>query len=301
MTPPLPPTPDRHGVALALVLLVTLALAVMAHASLALAGTEARIARLEARRVAMDREAAAAVAQAELLADSLPPAGDVPLPAGRARASRLSAEVVLLTGWTGDTSWAPRRARILWAPDPHIRLSTRRAWLQAGVGVEADPGALVESAPEPSPCPDGNGPVQGRPDWGLPPEFGPHPGLGPVPLNEMVARVGGRPPGPLALDSALTVAVEGDASARGDGSGVILVDGSLNLDPGTQFRGWLWVAGDLVVRSGARLTGLADVGGSIRVESQGVIHTDPCAAMGALGASSALRRPWGVGPLAWPA
>jgi hypothetical protein len=116
----------------------------------------------------------------------------------------------------------------------------------------------------------------------------------------MVSRVGMRPPGPLALDNALEVGVAGDAGADGAGQGVVLVEGALTLGPDADFRGWLWVAGDLVVKAGAHFTGLADVGGFIRVESQGVIHADPCAAAGALLQSPALHRPWGVGPLAWP-
>lgn len=294
----------QRGIALPAVLLVTLALAVMAHAAVVVAGTESAVARMDAGRVTRDRQAAAALAALELAAEELPPAGVTWQASVRVAISRLSPETALMVARGAGppgTVLGAGRARILWAPDPGTRLAGRTAGLQVAGGVAVAAGAVVGPSPDPAPCPAGSGPPVPGPVWALPNPGGVHPGLGPVPIQELIDRLGPRPPGELALDSAMEAGVRGDLRIRGAGSGVLAVAGTLTLEPGTRMEGWLWVEGDLVIRGDARLEGIADVGGVIQVETGGTVQSDPCLAAGLLAGAAALRRPWGVGPLAWPA
>lgn len=164
-----------------------------------------------------------------------------------------------------------------------------------------DPGAALSPADPGAPCGDGTTPPPGLLAWARAQAGDPHPSLGPVPLDGLLSRLPAFPPGPLALDSALARGVAGSAAAAGSGTGVLAVAGDLLLVAGAELEGWLWVGGDLVIQDGARFRGMADVGGSLRLDAGATLVADPCAASRALGAAKPLRRPWGIGPLAWPA
>lgn len=291
----------RAGIALPVVLLVTLALAVMAHAVLVVAGTESAVARTDAARVVRERREAAALAALEYASDSLPPAGRATWTSVGVAILRLSGETALLVSRDGGSAGAPGRARILWAPDPSGRLRDRAAWVQTDGGVVAASGAVVRRSTDPAPCPNGVVPPPSVPVWGRPIHRGPHPGLGPVPITALVHRLSARPPGRVNLDEEMAAAVQGDVQAEGAGRGVLAVGGTLTLQSGSHLDGWVWVSGDLVVEADARFHGVADVGGTVRVGSGGVVQADPCLAAEILGGTGALRRPWGIGPLAWPA
>jgi hypothetical protein len=95
--------------------------------------------------------------------------------------------------------------------------------------------------------------------------------------------------------------VSGSARVEGIGSTALVVTGDLVIASGAGLTGWLWVGGDLTLQGGARVTGLADVGGNVRLEGDAVLDVDRCAAAAVLATAPDLLRPWGVGPLAWPA
>lgn len=290
------PEHGRSGMAVAAVLLVTLALLVMAHGALLLARTESLVARFEAGRVAADYRAATALAEVEYRLDSLPGEGSYPTPYGSVSSRRLSPEVALLVA-AGDVRGAEGRGRLLFAPDARARLLGRSGGIIVAGAVIRSAEARVGVA------------SAGACSWGSPtiPVFvrstpgEPHPALGPVPVEDLLARLPESAPGSVVPDSAFALGVAGDANVTGSGAGVLAVTGDLVLSAGAELRGWLWVGGDFTLLAGARFDGFADVGGVLRLEGDGTYYMDACSAARALSAAADLRRPWGVGPLGWPA
>lgn len=313
----------RAGVALALVILMTLALAALAHAALVMTRTEGWVARSEGRRVEREYAAVAGVAWVAAL-DTLPSSGVQGTPYAPVRVHRLSPEVALLEA---EDAWASGegRGRLLWAPHPVERLRDRVAVLQLGGHLLAAPDAWVGPPAEPEgPCPQG-APL--LPPWTrvVRPS---HPGLGPAPLERLLERLSPLPgavldPGPLPDSTApcppgrgwgdparpgggcLGVWGEGGSpgSLRLEGwaQGVLVVQGDLVLAPQGRFRGWLWVGGDLQLEPGSVFSGVADVGGHLRVAGGARVEADACAGARALAAAPGLVRPWTLGPPAWPA
>lgn len=92
----------------------------------------------------------------------------------------------------------------------------------------------------------------------------------------------------------------GDMQLAGSGQGLLVVEGSLFLDPGTRFRGWLLVSGHLWIGMDAQVVGLVDVGGDIRLEPGARLEAEPCSGAWALHEARELRAPWTLGPRAWP-
>lgn len=297
---PPPRDPLRHGVALAVVVLITMALAILAHAALLLAHTEALVARADARRVQGSYRAAAELAAAERGLDSLPGSGALQAGQGTAGVMRLSGELALLLAEVSGVGSGEARARLLYAPDPATRVARRRAGIVAGAGVIRLPGALLGTAVD-SDCPPEAPVFPLLPVWGIAEPAVPHPALGPIPLPALVSRLPARAPGELGVDSALAAGIPGDARVLGQGRVVLAVEGDLVLGSGTALSGWLWVGGELAVEAGARFHGVADVGSVLRLAGTAEFHVDPCVAFRALRAAPDLRRPWGIGPLAWPA
>jgi len=280
-------------------ILVALAVTALAHAALVLAGTEAVVTRTDARRLEATRNAAASLALLEGTLDSLPWTGSVELPFGRVSATRLSPEVALLMADGFGLQTPESRGRVLWAPHADSRLRARTGWLQSPSPVLVAPGGEM-GVYDGTPCAAGPVPLP-RPGWAAPEGWGTRPRLGPVPLEHLASRLPSLVPGEIGVDSAVFAAVPGSARVSGHAAGVMVVQGSLVLTPGAVLEGWVFVAGDLLLEGGARFRGLADVGGVLRVDASGAVLPDPCAGIGALAASIPWRRPWGIGPLAWPA
>lgn len=295
-----PPTPLRQGIALTAVVLITVALVVLAHAALLLSHAESMVARADARRVEGGYQAAANLAAAERTLDSLPGSGPLAVDEGAVEAVRLSGELVLLRATVSGVSSGETRARLLYAPDPAIRTARRRAGIVAGVGVQRAPGAFLGPAADRACSPEGPTlpglTVLERAETGAL-----HPALGPISLPELTARLPDRMPGTLAVDSTLVAAIRGNGRAVGEGRVVLAVEGDLVLGSGAILSGWVWVGGELVLQEGARFSGMADVGSILRMEEATEFHVDACAGLHALRAAPDLLRPWGVGPLAWPA
>lgn len=289
----------REGLVLMAGILVALAVTALAHAALLLAGAEAVVTRTEGRRIEVARNAAAALAVLEAALDSLPWTGSPELPTGRVRALRLSPEVALLMADGIGLRTPERRGRVLWAPHPASRLRARSGWIQSPTPVQVTPGGDM-GVYDGTPCASGPVPLP-RPGWAAPAGWDTRPRLGPVPLDDLVSRLPSLVPGEISLDSTVFAAVSGSAVVSGHAAGVMVVQGSLVLAGGAVLEGWVFVAGDMRVAGGARFRGLADVGGALTVEAAGTLIPDPCAGVGALAVNRAWSRPWGVGPLAWPA
>lgn len=285
----------RSGMAVAVVLLVTLALFAMAHASLLLARTESLVARYDARRIELAYRAAAALAEAEANLDALPGDGGLATAYGLVSARRLSSETAVLTARPGLPG-AEGRGRVLFAPDPDTRVRRRPAGIVVGEAVirSAESRTFTAAAS----CTPAPGPIA---VWIRPASPDGHPGLGPVPLEALLERLPLRSTGTLLVDSTFVVGVDGNAAAEGSGEGVLAVQGDLVVTSGASVRGWVWVGGDLTLEPGSRLSGFADVGGTVRIGGDAVYEVDACAARRAISGAFELRTPWGVGPLAWPA
>lgn len=294
------PLGGRRGIALAAVLLITVALSVMAHAALLLSRTEVLITRSEVRRLEGTYQATASIAAVEADLDSLPWTGPLPAPWGSVEALRLGAELVLLRVPIPGIASGEGRARVLWAPHPPTRLRRRTAAVVVGGAVVRALGAVLAPSDPGAPCPEGTAPPPGLLTWARPSSGDLHPALGPVTMGELLIRLPPAFPGTLPLDSVLARGVPGSLAVTGTGRGVLVVEGDLVLGEGAALEGWVWVGGDLVIQGGATFTGMADVGGDLLVEAGAEVRADACVAAGALVGTGALRRPWGIGPLAWP-
>lgn len=290
---------SRRGVALAVVVLLTAALAVLAHAAFVLARTEGLVARGEARRMEAAYRAAAALAWLERRADTLPPTGLHVTPRGSVDVVRLTAEVSLLRAPLEGLPSGESRARILFSPDVGVRV-IRPSALILGGGIIRQSRARVEPAPDSSVCPPGVGPPGPMAVWGWSVPDSPHPALGPIDLERLLVRLPALPPGRARLDGFTVGGGTGSLTLEAEGSGLIAVRGDLVVGRGAVLTGWVWVGGDLRVEEGATFAGMADVGGRLHVADGARVIGDPCAAARALVAAPVLRRPWGVGPWAWP-
>ena len=283
---------SRRGFAIGLVVILTLALALLAHAALLLARTEVWITRIEGRRLEAWTRAGAALARYHADADSLPTPGSGTTPFGAVRASRLSPEVAILTahaGYGGGTSPVPvGRARLLYAPDPLVRVAQRTAGIQGGEGLFLEGSARVGSAQGGAGC---DASIPALPDFRRR-EFTEYtPLLGILSFRDLTDRV----PAPGGWRDASGSWILGDTLA-----GAWALEGPAVVAENAVVRGWLWVLGDLRVQAGAVVEGLLDVSGRVEVASGASILVSPCAAAGAASRAPGLRSPWRVGPEAWP-
>ncbi|HSG46677.1 MAG TPA: hypothetical protein VLA43_02565, partial [Longimicrobiales bacterium] len=240
---------SRDGVALAAVLLLTVALAVMAHAALLFSRSEVLVTRSEMRRLEGSYRAAAALASVELGLDSLPGTAALGTPWGPMAAVRLGAEMALLRMSVTASPSGEGRSRLLWAPHPQARLRGRSAAVVVGGAVVRELGAVVAPADPGAPCPAGATSPSVLLPWARAWPGQLHPSLGPVPLDALLARLPPGMPGPFPLDSAVARGIAGSSAAIGTGRGVLAVAGDLVLQTGTELGGWVWVGGDRVVEA----------------------------------------------------
>ncbi|UCC23783.1 MAG: hypothetical protein JSU98_08575 [Gemmatimonadales bacterium] len=317
----------RTGAALVMVVLVSIALAAIGHAVLVMTRTEAWIVRAEARRLERSYGASAALAAAVEGMDSLPGDEDLGTPYAPVRAARLSPEVALLT--TGGPG-SEARGSVVYAPSASERIGTRLAGARLGGTLEAGVGSAVAVTPalERIECPPDVAAPPGLAPWSGSGAWIPHPGLGPVDLSSLRLRLpdlsdGSVDLGPLEAADGTCVPAGGnwgdparpgggcttvwgrggslgDTELAGSGQGLLVVEGSLSMDPGARFRGWILVSGHLWIGMDAEVRGLVDVGGNIRLEPGARLEAEPCSAAWALHEATELRAPWTVGPTAWP-
>lgn len=328
------PAEPRAGLALLVVLLVTLALVLLGHAALLMADTEVLISRMERRRVTEEHGRRAALRELAGRADTLPRAGLHVTTHGEVRVERPSAELALLMTPEETPGPVEGAARLLYAPDPLVRARARVHAVQAG-GATFRAGVAPATALQGDLCPDGvRDPMGGRPvNPGPGPGSGPGgdspwPGIGLLPPGLLADRLPGLSGGRLELpadpagepDCAAGTLPWGDPgrpgsacagrwgrggstadlSVAGGGQGLLVVQGDLTLEAGASFRGWVLVTGRLRLGPGARFAGVADVGADVVLDGGSELLGDRCAGALALVGVPGLRRPWLLGPSGWP-
>ncbi len=320
--------PARRGFVLVLVLLLLLAFTGLAHASLVLLRmhrrTGAVVGAVRARQWGATSLAAAGARALDSLPDSLSlDTTTVVIPGGRALtwSRRLSPELALVSGRVDSAGVGSEAGALAWALDPVARLAALPRAVETGMVTDPATRAAVGEG-ETTACPSGLlPPVGSRPLVGVRAGSGPGASeplaLGYLSADTVLARLeplsgAWGTPAPAVSDGACAAAPwnwgdpldpespcaqrfvglarAGDLEVRGGvGQGLLVVDGDLVLS-GVTFRGMVLVAGDLRVDAGARIEGVARVGGSFVVADGGWV-AGPCAAYTALVADSTLRRP----------
>lgn len=210
-----------------------------------------------------------------------------------------------------------RHIRVAWWPDPETRISGHRAVLE-GQTVTISPGAQVRSASslDDRPGVPGcgrspilaevfggtvplSGPLPQSPEWGagtdVPDDAGLRLGNFSVSMLEEFAdrrlpSGGSLTPLCTGCWSGLVFAI-GSTELRGQGAGVLVVDGDLTLGSGSVWTGLLLASGEVTLTDGSGAVGLVRAGEALTVESGASVDGSACAAVEALRAAMSLARP----------
>ncbi len=280
----------RSGFVLVTVLVLATAVALMAHAGLMIGVALDRAARASAGTAEIDAGMARRVAIAGASLATL----DDPLPPG-VEGRRLSPELLRIRA----DSAGQGRVGVIWALDPATRIASLGAGVRAGRGVPTADAARITADDADECSPEVVGPAG-------------------LPLTMLDAWAIERPLdlGPLdsaswlGLDSLPAVAPGGVTAFRGDGhvrlapgtwSGVLVIDGSLDVGDGVEITGWVAVTGDVTVGLGGRLVGTLRAGGGVAVHDGGEVRVAPCTAVARMRSLPILTVPRALRPIAWPA
>jgi hypothetical protein len=300
------------GVALPVVLLLMLALTGLGHGVLLLCRGELASSTTagEVLQARLAAESAVRVAADVLLAPSaevLPPwhlteleeRSLAPTVRYSATARRLGDELVLLVGrgWVVGRGGERRTGRVIWRMDPRARVDAWTGVAEIGGILEVDPTSSVVGSPgEPLRNPSALPPLGLLPggrllDLGRPVEPGGHMPAAVISGGICVTSAPdnwGSPSdstGPCGAHFPF-LGVNGSVSLHGgEGQGLLVVAGDLDLTAGTRFAGVALVGGDLTLSGGASFRGLARVFGDLLVQNGSMLTESANAALQALQAS----------------
>jgi hypothetical protein len=309
---------------LVVTLLLLMALTALAHAALVTARTHRRAGGLVGQARARHWSAVSLAVDRALgldsLAEPLPVDPVLPGAVGRTELIRLSPELALVRARVDSAGSGSEAGALVWALDPATRIAALARALEVGRAPDAasvaaittgeslacppdsqsDPARPLIRALDPA-APDGGDPLAlGRlPSVDLLAALDPLPDAtgGPAPATSGGACGTGlwnwgalSPPDHPCHERRIAAARAGDLRlVGGEGQGLLAVTGRLEL-VGTRFHGLVLTGGDLVLRGGAEIEGVARVGGTVLVDDGSWI-AGPCAARRALEGAGGLRAP----------